>query len=177
MWHQLRICIECPRTVRGASRRAVVAAKNLVAALMVVMIGASTPGVARGAEKEAESAAETPWPRHIATTYEPQLQRPAILPALYATLGAVQAWDVYSTRAALSAGAREANPTAAAFAGSAGALLGLKAATTAGTIVFAERMWKKNRVGAIVMLAAINGATAAVSLRNMRNARLAAARQ
>jgi hypothetical protein len=47
----------------------------------------------------------------------------------------------------------------------------LKAATTASTIFFAERMWKKNKVGAVVMLAAINGATAAVSMHNMRNAR------
>ena len=34
-------------------------------------------------------------------------------------------------------------------------------------------LWKKNKVGAIVMLAAINGATAAVSMHNMRNAKAA----
>ena len=39
------------------------------------------------------------------------------------------------------------------------------------TIFFAERMWKKNKVGAIVMLAAVNGATAAISMQNMRNAK------
>jgi hypothetical protein len=48
-------------------------------------------------------------------------------------------------------------------------MLGLKAATTVSTLFFAERMWKKNRVGAVVMLIAINGATAAVSMHNMRN--------
>jgi hypothetical protein len=105
-----------------------------------------------------------------------QLKRPAVLPVLYASLGVMQAWDVYSTSAAMRAGAREANPAAAPFAGNAGSLIAMKATTTAGTILFAERMWKKNKVGAIVMLAAINGATAAVSLHNMRNARIAAAR-
>ena len=103
--------------------------------------------------------------------YAPTVERPAILPALYATLGAMQAWDIYSTRAALRAGAREANATAAPFAGNAASLMGLKAVTTASTIFFAERMWKKNKVGAIVMLVAINGATAAVSMHNMRNAK------
>lgn len=102
-----------------------------------------------------------------------QARRPAILPLLYATLGATQAWDVYSTQTALEAGAREANPATAAFGTSTGALIGLKAATMAGTIVFAERMWKKNRVAAIVMLVAVNGATAAVAMHNMRNANAA----
>ena len=108
--------------------------------------------------------------------YVPREKRPAALPALYATLGAMQAWDVYSTSAALKAGAREANPTATPFAGNAGKMMGLKAATTASTIFLTERMWKKNKVGAIVVMAAINGATAAVSMNNMRNARLAAGR-
>jgi hypothetical protein len=50
-------------------------------------------------------------------------------------------------------------------------MIGLKAATMAGTIFFSERMWKTNKVGAIVMMAAINGATAAVSMHNMQNAK------
>ena len=106
----------------------------------------------------------------------PPSKRPAVLPALYVSLGAMQALDIYSTRSALKAGARESNAVAAPFAGNTGSMLGLKVASTAGTILFAERMWKKNKVGAIVMLAAINGATAAVSMHNMRNARLGASR-
>jgi hypothetical protein len=112
----------------------------------------------------------------LSSAYHPQLKRPALLPVLYLTLGTMQAWDLYSTSAALKAGAHEANPTAAAFSGSKGSLLGLKVATTAGTIFFAERAWKKNRVAAVVMMTAINGATAAVAMRNMRNARLASTR-
>jgi len=57
------------------------------------------------------------------------------------------------------------------LAGHTGSMIGLKAATMAGTIFFSERMWKTNKVGAIVMMAAINGATAAVSMHNMQNAK------
>jgi hypothetical protein len=102
------------------------------------------------------------------------VKRPVVLPALYATLGGMQAWDIYTTTRALKVGAHEANATAASFSSHAGSLVGLKAATTVGTIFFAERMWKKNKVGAIVMLTVVNGATAVVSMHNMRNARTAA---
>ena len=107
---------------------------------------------------------------------EPQTKRPSVLPALYVSLAGMQVWDMRSTSTALNAGAREANPAAAPFANNRGAMIGLKAATTAGTIFFAEKMWKKNRADSIVMMAAINGVTAAVAMRNMQNARTAAAR-
>lgn len=112
----------------------------------------------------------------LAAPVAPKVKRPTILPVLYATLGATQAWDVYSTRSALTSGAREANPATAAFSSNTGTLMGMKVATTAGTILFAERMWKKNKVAAILMLTAINGATAAVSMHNMRNAKASSTR-
>lgn len=104
-----------------------------------------------------------------AVAAEKETTRPAALPVLYLTLGAMQAWDIYSTSAALHAGAKESNPAAAPFVGNARSMIGLKAATTASTIFFAERLWKTNKVGAVVMMMAINGASAAVSMRNMRN--------
>jgi hypothetical protein len=106
----------------------------------------------------------------------PAVKRPGALPALYAAFGAMQAWDIYSTSAALHAGAKESNRVAAPFVGNAGSMIGLKAATMASTIFFAERLWKTNKAGAVVMMVAINGASAAVSFHNMRNARLAKAR-
>lgn len=109
-------------------------------------------------------------------TYTPTATRPALLPALYVTLGAMQILDVYSTQTALRAGAHEANPTMAPVAHSSAAMFGLKAATTASTILLTERMWKKNRVGAVVLMTVINGATAAVAMHNLHNARLAGAR-
>ena len=148
--------------------------KRLAAVAAIVGLSVSVAGTATAAEKEEmtlTNAGGVLVPMAPMAAYAPHLERPAILPALYVALGAVQVLDVYSTRAALAAGAREANPTAAPFAKQSGSMLGLKAATTASTIFFAERMWKKNKVGAIVMLVAVNGATAAVSMQNMRNAK------
>jgi len=50
-------------------------------------------------------------------------------------------------------------------------MLAVKVLSTAGTIYFAERMWKKNRKGAILLMVVINGATGAIAMRNMRNTR------
>jgi hypothetical protein len=146
-------------------------------AAVVTIAGLSFSSVAFAAENETKlereqrlDAAQRLAPLSV---YVPNAKRPAVLPALYATLGAMQAFDVYSTSAALKAGAQEANPVAAPFTGNAGSMLGLKMATTAGTIFFAERLWKTNKVGAIVMMVAINGATAVVSMHNMQNAKIA----
>jgi hypothetical protein len=100
-----------------------------------------------------------------------QESRPAALPLMYATLGALNALDVYSTRHALAAGAREANPLMDRASGNAGAMMAVKAASMAGTIYFTERAWKKNRKGAIITMAIINGATAAIVANNLRNAK------
>ena len=99
----------------------------------------------------------------------PASGRPAALPAMYAALGALQAFDVYSTRRALTSGAVEANPLMRSAAGSSGTMLAVKALSTVGAVLVAERMWKKNRTGAVILLAVVNGATAAVAVRNMRN--------
>lgn len=97
--------------------------------------------------------------------------RPAVLPALYASLGAVQAFDVYSTRRALGAGAQEINPVMKKVAGSSAAMLAVKGVSTAATIYFAERAWKQNRKGAVILMAAINGAMAAIAVRNLNSAK------
>lgn len=147
---------------------------RLIATAAFVSLSFSAVSSASAAEKEEmtlTSAGGAIVPMAPISNYSPKLDRPTILPALYATLGMMQVWDVYSTRAALQAGAREANPAAAPFTGNAASMLGMKAVTTAGTIFFAERMWKKNKIGAVMMLVAINGATAAVSMHNMRNAK------
>ncbi len=99
----------------------------------------------------------------------PPPRRPALLPVLYGTYATLQALDAASTKKALAASAYEANPVLKS--GSMGAMLAVKAAGGAATIYFAERAWKKNRVGAIVLMAALNGATAAIAVHNMQNAR------
>ena len=150
--------------------------KYLVALVTILGFTGSTAAVAADHETRLEQEQRLDAVPHMApmtplSTYTPSVKRPAALPALYVTLGVMQAMDIYSTSAALKAGAKEANPTAASFAGRTGSMIGLKAATMAGTIFFSERLWKTNKVGAIVMMAAINGATAAVSMHNMQNAK------
>ena len=90
--------------------------------------------------------------------------RPLALPILYGTYGILQGMDLVSTRKALAAGAHETNPSMHGV----GTMLAVKAATGAATIYFAERAWKKNRIGGIALMAVLNGATAAVVAHNMK---------
>lgn len=96
-------------------------------------------------------------------------RRPAALTTLYGTYAGLQAMDVLSTRKALAGGAREQNPLMGK--GNVGRMIAVKAATGASTVFFAERMWKKNRVGAVIVMAALNGASAAIVAHNQRHAR------
>jgi hypothetical protein len=106
------------------------------------------------------------------TIDRPVSGRPAVLPVMYVALGGLQAFDVYSTRRSISGGgAREINPLMKQAAGNPGAMLAAKALSTAATIYFAERLWKKNRKGAMILMAVINGATGVIAMRNMRNVR------
>ena len=100
-----------------------------------------------------------------------QDRRPAALPALYASLGVLQGLDIYSTRRAIDAGATELNPAMQSAAKNGAAMLAVKALSTAGSIYFTERAWKKNRKGAVVLMAVVNGVTAAVVANNMKNVR------
>ena len=111
----------------------------------------------------------TAGPASEAWTLDRREGRPSALPVMYAALGALNALDAYSTRRSIGSGAVEANPLMQKPAGSAGTMLAVKAISTAGTIFFAERAWKKNRKGAVVMMALINGTMAAITARNFRN--------
>ena len=94
--------------------------------------------------------------------------RPAVLTALYASYGALQAYDVYSTRQALSRGAREANPLMQDVVGHPGAFVALKAGVAVATIAAAERLWKTNKPAAIGVMIAGNSVAAFVAARNAR---------
>lgn len=112
-------------------------------------------------------------PAAAMTASNARVRRPAIMPVLYASYGAAQAWDLCSTSAALRNGAREVNPVMAPLAGSPVRMAVVKAAATAGTIFFVERLWRQNRVAAVVLMTVINGATTAIAANNVRNARRA----
>jgi hypothetical protein len=104
-------------------------------------------------------------------------QRPAVLPWLYGSYVTFQALDVWTTTRAVAAGAGETNPAVASFASNRLALTTMKAATTTATLYFVERLWRRNRPGAIVVAAALNGVTAFVVLHNSRVAQRAEVRR
>jgi uncharacterized protein DUF5658 len=104
-------------------------------------------------------------------------KRPVAVTTLYGSLGALQALDLYSTRRALNGGAREANPLVERAGAGSATMLAVKALSTATSIYFTERAWKKNRKGAVVMMAVVNAVTAAVVVNNLRNARREASRK
>ena len=100
---------------------------------------------------------------------QPTLKRPSALVPMYVSFAALQGFDYASTTRAISSGAgREANPVMGPIVGNRAAFLAVKAGSAAGTMWIAERLWKKHPAGAIVFMAALNGAMAAVVTHNMR---------
>lgn len=98
-------------------------------------------------------------------------RRPLALPALYASTALLQALDAHSTMKAISLGAREANPLMKGAAGNRGALIAVKAGVAGASIYLCERMWKRNPVAAIAMMAVMNGVNAALVAHNYKVAR------
>jgi hypothetical protein len=97
--------------------------------------------------------------------------RPRALGGLYVGFAALQALDAHSTITAVRAGHREANPLIRPFAHRPGVLIAAKAATAAGTIALSERLWRKHRAAAVLLMVAANAGYAAVVAHNYRQAR------
>jgi hypothetical protein len=93
--------------------------------------------------------------------------RGSILLGLYVSNIALNAYDGFSTAAALQHGGVEANPFMKGVAGNPMALWGVKAGMTAASIVIAERLWRRHHRGqAIGMMIAMNGIMTAVAMNN-----------
>ena len=123
---------------------------------------AATPTA--GVENTAPAAGEVDWslrPVKIGAG-----RRPSVLPVLYVSFAALQGFDAYSTTAGLARGAHEANSMMRGMAGNSAAFWAVKAGSTAASIWFAERLWKTNRVGAIVTMVVAYGVMASVATRN-----------
>lgn len=97
--------------------------------------------------------------------------RPAPLMPLYVSFASLQAIDYASTSAALANGHVELNPMMRPIVGQPAAFAAVKVAGTAGVIWLGEKLWKRNRVASVVMMAALNGTMVSVAARNYRNAR------
>lgn len=97
----------------------------------------------------------------------PKNHRPAALVPLYASFATLQALDYASTTRALSRGTgTEANPMMRSIVENRAAFMAVKAGAAAGLIIASEKMWKKNRLAAVIFVAAANGAVAAIVARN-----------
>jgi hypothetical protein len=94
------------------------------------------------------------------------LRAPRALVPLYITFGGLQALDYHSTTRGLCAGAVEANPVAGVLQKHPAGIIAAKAAVTAGVIVAGEKLWKRNRVGAVVFMTAMNAGMAAAVAHN-----------
>jgi hypothetical protein len=94
-------------------------------------------------------------------------ERPAALVSLYAGFAALQAYDIYSTSAALARGGREGNPLMVGVAGHPAAFIAVDAATTGLSIYAAERLWRHHhRAKAVALMAISNGVMAVVAAHN-----------
>jgi hypothetical protein len=93
--------------------------------------------------------------------------RGSVLPALYVSLGGLQAYDGYSTSRGLRNGAYEANSVMGTLASHPAALWAMKGGTAFVSILVAERLWRGHHRGqAIALMAVSNGIMAAVAASN-----------
>lgn len=141
---------------------------RLLAALVLVLLAGAPPVLASDRDfatppETAGQAIQLPDPVAVSQ------RRPAILPALYGGLVALQVLDGYTTTGARARGAYEMNPVLGE--GRTATLWAVKAASTASTIYFVERIWKKNRVAAVLVMAGINSGYAAIAAHNTRQSR------
>ena len=96
-------------------------------------------------------------------------KRPALLIPLYMSQVALQGADLHSTFGALDRGHVEANPLFRD--GDRSKMIGAKIAVATVPILIAEKLWKKNRAAAIVMMLTTNAALSVAVTNNYRLAR------
>jgi hypothetical protein len=147
------------------------------AAALVFVICVSAPGYAgQSIDADRDTATDppaiavtspVPAPAKLTVSVTREVPpRPAALPLLYGSYAALQVFDGYQTIQGVSRGANELNPLMSGIAGSPAAVWTIKAVSAALAIGAAERMWKTNKTGAIVVMIIANGVSAAVAARN-----------
>jgi len=130
--------------------------------------------VASGADRVRVAAAVEAVPEIIRERLYPaevrrESTRPMVLPVLYATLATLHGLDVYTTARQLGQGGVERNPLLQPMAGNTAGFVVVKAASTAATIVLAEKLWRRNKGAAIAAVVATNVVMAAVVANNVRH--------
>lgn len=151
--------------------------RSVVIAAFAIVLVTAIPGMAAADEAgkmgvAAETTAlatDVDWslpPIHIGSSHS----RDALLPSLYVSLAALNAFDAYSTSKAVGSGlATEANPAMRGVASHSAAVWAVKGGVTAASILLAEQMWRNHqRAAAIVTMIVVNGMSAAVVANNTR---------
>src|SRR5262245_7456467 len=145
----------------------------LAAALLLSTLAVAAP--VRAAENEettpvtdaALAAVAAPARAQVFSRIYRAPQRTPLLSGLYVSLGALQAYDAYSTVTALKQGAVEANPMMKGVAHNALVFTAVKAGVTGATILAAEQLWKNHKkTQAILLMVASNGLMAYVAHNN-----------
>lgn len=134
-----------------------------IAVALLVLLGT---GSFASAQELSPSSAVVATDEQSQPAVEVLQERPRILIPLYAMQITLNGLDVHSTLRALEAGHREANPLFED--GSARKMIGAKIASSTISVFLAEKLWKKNRVAAVVLVAGVNAALAAVVTNNYR---------
>jgi hypothetical protein len=153
--------------------------RHVVAAVLIIVFGVGSTSAAaadpaledsmvasNGARTVSASPFEQPWTFPFDVTRVPDADRPAPLRMLDGGLIGANAADWYTTIRAVGRGYREANPLMAPLVMHPAVFGAVKAAATVATIYAAERMWKRNRGGAIVMMVTATATTWMVAGRN-----------
>jgi hypothetical protein len=96
----------------------------------------------------------------------PRDERP--LAPLYVSFAVLQALDVHSTTRAVNQGGVEANPLLRGVAQQPAALIAVKAGGAASTIWLSQKLARRSRTGAFVLMTAVNSAYAMVVAHNYR---------
>jgi hypothetical protein len=112
-------------------------AREPASLLQAITIAAADLDMAPAAQAPARVPAQRPFPAPAPN------ERPVALVPLYGSFALLQVMDAHSTIRAVRAGAVERNPLMAPLASNPGGMLAVKAATTAGTIAVAEKLWRR----------------------------------
>jgi len=136
---------------------------GIVSASVVALLTASEP-VAPFEPPRIDTTTEM----HAFQVEPPPQRRPAALAPLYVSFATLQALDLHSTLKGVADGSAEANPAMKPLVGQPAAFVVAKVAATAATFYVSERLWRRSRVGAVVLMLAVNGAYAAIVANNYR---------
>jgi hypothetical protein len=141
-----------------------------LSAIVLIWVTGLTPLMATEQETTQSTASPTTSaPAETAVTVAPLQHRPAALVALYGGFMALEVFDGYTTFEAKRRGAHEANP--ALGTGSTATVWAVKAATTASTLYFVDRLRKNHRIAATLLMAGVTSGYAAIVAHNARVAR------